>query len=81
MPRTARAIEAGLIYHVLNRGNGRMRLFHKPEDYAAFERVLAEGLQRYPLFSAPEEKETGTSQSFGIRIATLPDAGQRLNIE
>ncbi|MCI0334692.1 MAG: transposase [Planctomycetes bacterium] len=49
MPRTARAIEAGLIYHVLNRGNGRMRLFHKPEDYLAFERVLGEGLQRYPV--------------------------------
>lgn len=49
MPRTARAIEAGLIYHALNRGNGRMQLFHKPEDYAAFERVLAEGLQRYPV--------------------------------
>lgn len=48
MPRNARAIEAGLIYHVLNRGNGQMRLFHKPEDYAAFERVLAEGLARYP---------------------------------
>ena len=49
MPRTARAIEAGLVYHVLNRGNGRMRLFHKDEDFAAFERVLAEGLERYPF--------------------------------
>ena len=49
MPRTARAIEAGLVYHVLNRGNGRMRLFHKDEDFAAFERVLAEGLERYPV--------------------------------
>lgn len=49
MPRTARAIEAGLVYHVLNRGNGRMRLFHKDEDFAAFERVLAEGLDRYPV--------------------------------
>jgi putative transposase len=49
MPRTSRAIEAGLIYHVLNRGNGRMRLFHKDEDFAAFERVLAEGLKRYPV--------------------------------
>jgi hypothetical protein len=26
-----------MIYHVLNRGNGRRRLFHKPADYAAFE--------------------------------------------
>jgi putative transposase len=30
MPRTARAIEAGLVYHVLNRGNARMRIF---DDY------------------------------------------------
>lgn len=36
MPRTARAVEAGTIYHVLNRGNGRMRLFYKAADYAAF---------------------------------------------
>ena len=49
MPRTARAIEAGLVYHVLNRGNGRMRLFHTEEDFAAFERVLGEGLERYPV--------------------------------
>jgi putative transposase len=49
MPRTARAIRAGLIYHVLNRGNGRMMLFHKEADFAAFERVLAEGLERYPV--------------------------------
>ena len=49
MPRTARAAEAGMVYHVLNRGNGRMRLFHKPGDYEAFEQVLAEGLARYPV--------------------------------
>src|SRR5271157_1281863 len=49
MPRTARATEAGMVYHVLNRGNGRMRIFHKPEAFAAFERVLAEGLRRYPV--------------------------------
>jgi putative transposase len=49
MPRTARAIEAGMVYHVINRGNGRMRIFHKAEDFNAFERVLAEGLKRYPV--------------------------------
>jgi putative transposase len=49
MPRTARAVEAGMVYHVLNRGNARMRLFHKPADYEAFERVLAESLERYPI--------------------------------
>ncbi|MEX0774994.1 MAG: transposase [Phycisphaeraceae bacterium] len=49
MPRRARSIQAGLIYHALNRGNGRMRLFHTDADYAAFETVLAEGLERYPV--------------------------------
>ena len=38
-----------MIYHVLNRGNGRMRIFHKPGDYEAFEQVLAEGLERYAV--------------------------------
>ena len=38
-----------MVYHVLNRGNGRMRIFHKGEDFEAFERVLSEGLQRYPV--------------------------------
>ena len=49
MPRPVRSIEAGWVYHALNRGNGRMRLFHKDEDFAAFERVLAQGLERYPV--------------------------------
>jgi putative transposase len=49
MPRTARAVEAGLVYHVINRGNGRMLLFHKPADFTAFEGVLAEGLDLYPV--------------------------------
>jgi putative transposase len=48
MPRTLRAVEGGGYYHVLNRGNGRQRIFHTPADYAAFERVLAEALKRFP---------------------------------
>ena len=49
MPRTARSIEAGMVDHVLNRGNGRLRSFHKEGDFDAFERVLVEGLKRYPV--------------------------------
>jgi putative transposase len=49
MPRTARSVQAGLIYHVLNRGNGRMRLFYKDSDFAAFQRVLGEGLESYDV--------------------------------
>jgi putative transposase len=43
MPRTARAAIGGLIYHVLNRGNGRQRIFHKDRDYDAFVALLIEG--------------------------------------
>ena len=49
MPRTARAVEADGYYHVLNRGNGRCNLFHKPADFDAFVRILAAGLERYPV--------------------------------
>ena len=46
MPRTARAIEGGGIYHVLNRGNGRLLIFHKDQDYEAFLNLLAEAPRR-----------------------------------
>src|SRR3954464_6206193 len=49
MPRRARSIVGGYAYHVLNRANGRLRLFKKDADFAAFEQVLAEALDRVPL--------------------------------
>ncbi|WP_010584092.1 transposase [Schlesneria paludicola] len=49
MTQPPRADEAGGLYHTLNRGNGRQEIFHKPEDIAAFERVLAEGLAFYDV--------------------------------
>ena len=35
MPRQARKCPGGLVYHVWNRAAGWLRLFKKPEDYAA----------------------------------------------
>lgn len=49
MPRTARSVQAGSLYHVINRGNQRQRIFRKPGDYVAFEKILAEGLTRFPV--------------------------------
>ncbi|EQD31401.1 hypothetical protein B1B_18155, partial [mine drainage metagenome] len=46
MARTARAALGGVIYHVLNRGNGRMRIFRKPGDYLAFANLLVAGQER-----------------------------------
>jgi len=49
MPRVKRKFVGGIAYHVLNRANGRLRIFRKPDDFEAFERVLAEGLRRIPM--------------------------------
>ena len=49
MPRAARRIVGGYVYHVLNRANGRLRLFKKDADFAAFERIIDEAHQRVPL--------------------------------
>jgi putative transposase len=40
MPRTSRATVGGLVYHVLNRGNGRLPIFRKPGDYLAFVQLM-----------------------------------------
>jgi putative transposase len=49
MPRRARSLVGGYAYHVLNRANGRLRLFRKDADFAAFEQVLSEAHDRVPL--------------------------------
>src|SRR5688500_12411279 len=49
MPRTARVAPGGMAFHVLNRGVGRMRLFAKDADYAAFERILEQTLETRPM--------------------------------
>ena len=49
MPRPKRQCVGGIAYHVLNRANGRMRIFQKRGDFEAFERVLVEGLRRVPM--------------------------------
>jgi putative transposase len=49
MPRRARSIVGGYVYHILNRANARSTIFKKPADYEAFERVLAEAQERVPL--------------------------------
>ncbi len=48
MPRQARSAPGGLVYHVINRANGRSRLFRKKADYAAFEQVMIEAMARHP---------------------------------
>jgi putative transposase len=49
MPRTSRAAPGKMVFHVLNRGVGRQRLFDNPADYIAFEEVLDETLDKVPM--------------------------------
>ena len=48
MGRPHRVALGGYVYHVLNRANGRLPIFHKDADYAAFERILGEALEHVP---------------------------------
>jgi putative transposase len=49
MPRGPRAIHPGVCYHVINRGNNRRRLFHRPAEYAAFVGLIREANDLVPL--------------------------------
>ncbi|MGD0463049.1 MAG: transposase [Tepidisphaeraceae bacterium] len=46
MPRTARAAIGGVVYHVLNRGNGRMGIFRKPGEFDAFVELMIDAKRR-----------------------------------
>lgn len=47
MPRTARNIADGGLYHLINRGNGQQEIFLKKEDYQAFFTLLLQMSQTY----------------------------------
>ena len=49
MPRQGRIAPGGIVYHVINRGVGRMTLFEGDPDYAAFERCLSSAQEAVPL--------------------------------
>jgi putative transposase len=42
MPRVKRGLSDGLIYHVLNRGNGKKEIFHKEKDFWVFIELIKE---------------------------------------
>jgi hypothetical protein len=46
MARRTRCSDSGYVYHVLNRAVGRAKIFEKPADYAAFEKVLRQAWER-----------------------------------
>ncbi len=49
MPRTSRASQGGYVYHVINRGNARMKVFRKEDDYRAFLQLMVEANERLAM--------------------------------
>ena len=49
MGRPKRAAIGGLVYHVMNRANGRLPMFRKEADYLAFETIMAEARERVDM--------------------------------
>ncbi|MBA7467307.1 hypothetical protein ES707_02523 [subsurface metagenome] len=49
MPRIARGLVDGFVYHVLNRGNGGQEVFHKEQDYEAFIDLMREAKVRHSI--------------------------------
>jgi putative transposase len=49
MPRRKRIAKGNIVYHVLNRANGRLRIFKKDRDFEAFEQILGEGIERFEM--------------------------------
>jgi len=47
MPKPKRADEANCLYRALNRGSANSPIAKKDADFNAFERILAEGLDRF----------------------------------
>jgi putative transposase len=49
MSRAKRITLGGYAYHVLNRANGRLRIFRKDNVFLAFEKILAEGIEQFGM--------------------------------
>lgn len=82
MARHKRLRDAGLIRHVMSRGNGKMRIFLEEDDYQKFFRVLHDVLDRYDVecwdFCAMPNHYHLTLQN---RSPNLPEALRHLNGE
>src|SRR2546428_6830876 len=50
MPRYPRIHAAGLLYHVMARGNNGQKIFLKRSDYKAFLEALSTVRRRYPFY-------------------------------
>jgi putative transposase len=74
MGRPLRPVADGLVYHVINRGNNRQRVFFVDDDFRAFLRALAQTQLRYPF-----ELFAYTLMSNHFHLVLRPQAGQSIS--
>jgi putative transposase len=74
MGRPLRPAGDGLVFHAINRGNNRDRVFFDQDDFRAFLRALAQTQLRYPfrLFGY-------TLMTNHFHLLLQPDAGQSIS--
>ena len=73
MGRPPRADEANGIDHMLNRGHRREPLFHKTEDFEAFERMRVEAIER----SAHSDSSRSQAPAWERRVLKAPPRPSR----
>ena len=49
MARTPRSAIGDVVYHILNRANGREQIFKEEKDYQDFEKILFEAKEKYSM--------------------------------
>jgi len=49
MPRIHRYLADGYFYHVINRGNGKQKIFHKDQDFAVFIQIMKEAKKHFSI--------------------------------
>lgn len=49
MGRSPRSAKGNVIYHAINRANGRLAMFEQDSDYEAFERIVEEAKTKIPM--------------------------------
>ena len=73
MPRRPRLAAGARAYHVLNRRVGRLPLFDKPADYAAFEKILTRLGSGLAIQHLEERGGPPAGLSFVSRISSFTD--------
>lgn len=49
MARIPRSVVGDIPYHILNRANGREKIFKKEKDYEAFIKIISEAKEKHPV--------------------------------